>query len=109
MGAAVTPRPRCRLLLVIVVAVVFAESAICNTRQQASGSGDLPIEAAVNRVMGEEVLRALLAAAASNVEVGVKQQRVTRRDRVGNHAERIKAMAMLRGHAQELLPDSCGL
>src|SRR6478752_8581912 len=76
-------RPHPALLLL----ALLAESAISDRREQASRGGDLATEAAADRIVGEKVLRVLLACAAGDVEVCVKQQRITGRDGIGYHAE----------------------
>src|SRR4029077_5911440 len=68
-----------------------------------------PIEAAANRIIGEKVLRALLARAAGDVEVCVEQQRVAGSHGVRYHAERIAPIAVLPRRALELLADRGGL
>ena len=55
-------------------------------------------------------MRALLARVSSDVEVCVKEQCVTGRDGIGDHAKRSGAIvAMVYRRALELLPDRGGL
>src|SRR3954447_472075 len=99
-----------RALVPLLVAILLAQSAICDRRKQTSRSGDLAAETSADRVVREEVLRVLLPRVSGDVEVGVKQQRVTGRDRIGDHAERCwAAIAVLYRRALELLADRSGL
>src|SRR5689334_1422689 len=87
-----------------------AQSAIGNRSQQPRRRGDLAAEAAADRIIGEKVLRVLLAHVSGDVEVGIKKQRVTGRDGIGYHAECRRAIvAMMYRGALELLPDRGGL
>ena len=90
-GRGVLSRPSHRCLVSLLVSVFIfiipAEGAIGNGRQQTCGSCDLSAETSVGGVIGEKLLRALLAGASNDVEVRVEQQRVTGCNGVGDHAE----------------------
>src|SRR6185312_1884218 len=86
------------------------QSAIGDGSQQPGRSGDLAAEAAVFRIVGKEVLRALLACAAGDVEVCVKQQRIAGRNGIGDYAKRSGAIiTVMHCGALELLADRGGL
>ena len=65
----------------------MAKSAIRDAGQHTGISRDLPAEASAGGIIGEKLLRALLALAAGNVEVGIEQQRITGCNGVGDGAE----------------------
>src|SRR6185437_3074153 len=57
--------------------------------------GNRTAEARASRVGGEILLRTSLSLPAGDVEVGIKQQRVSGRNRVGNGAEEIGTVVTL--------------
>ena len=104
-------RPNSPYQLAIAISIVLATTlSICHRGKQPCAGGNGPTEASVIGIPGEKLLAALLAGTPGDVEVGVEQQRVAWRHRVGNDAEDIFAIIALAClEAQELLFDSGGL
>ena len=84
MNYRVTPGRRASCLL-------LATLPIRDTGQHSRGGGNGPAEASARGVVRKVRLSALLAGTASDIEVGVEQQRVAGSYGVGDRAEAIRA------------------